>query len=176
MKFRIIILSAFCLLSAGIYAQEDNSKLRKDSLRAITDESLGIPEMSPVNNGMKKPEVKAETEIQQMEIQEIKLRRPFYMPYYSPMFYGDYSTGGMMAPNLYGYGSQSTLPGIGRINEASLMYQYNINDYWEIQAGLNATKFNFPFSTGQAFGTSGAVIYVSGLSVHMLRPVHTDFR
>ena len=132
MKFRIIILSAFCLLSVGIYAQEDNSKLRKDSLRAITDESIGIPEMSPVNNGMKKPEVKAETEIQQMEIQEIKLRRPFYMPY---------------------------LPGIGRINEASLMYQYNINDYWEIQAGLNATKFNFPFSTGQAFGTSGAVIY-----------------
>ena len=162
MKFRIIILSAFCLLSVGIYAQEDNSKLRKDSLRAITDESIGIPEMSPVNNGMKKPEVKAETEIQQMEIQEIKLRRPFYMPYHtnpSPMFYGDYSTGGMMAPNLYGYGSQSTLPGIGRINEASLMYQYNINDYWEIQAGLNATKFNFPFSTGQSFGTSGAVIY-----------------
>lgn len=39
------------------------------------------------------------------------------------------------------------------------MYQYNINDYWEIQAGLNATKFNFPFSTGQVFGTSGAVIY-----------------
>ena len=144
MKFRIIILSAFCLLSAGIYAQEDNSKLRKDSLRAITDESLGIPEMSPVNNGMKKPEVKAETEIQQMEIQEIKLRRPFYMPYHtnpSPMFYGDYSTGGMMAPNLYGYGSQSTLPGIGRINEASLMYQYNINDYWEIQAGLNAVIY-----------------------------------
>ena len=162
MKFKIIILSAFCLLSTGIYAQEDNSKLKKDSLRAITDESIGIPKISPANNGMKKPEVKAETEIQQMEIQEIKLRRPFYMPYYtnpSPMFYGDYSTGGMMAPNLYGYGSQSTLPGIGRINEASLMYQYNINDYWEIQAGLNATKFNFPFSTGQAFGTSGAVIY-----------------
>ena len=64
MKFRIIILSTFCLLSAGLYAQEDNSKLRKDSLRAITDESIGIPEMSPVNNGMKKPEVKAETEIQ----------------------------------------------------------------------------------------------------------------
>ena len=53
MKFRIIILSAFCLLSVGIYGQEDNSKLRKDSLRTITDESLGIPEMSPVNNGMK---------------------------------------------------------------------------------------------------------------------------
>ena len=51
MKFRIIILSAFCLLSAGIYAQEDNSKLRKDSLRAITDESIGIPEMSPVHTG-----------------------------------------------------------------------------------------------------------------------------
>ena len=62
--------------------KEDNSKLRKDSLRAITDESIGIPKISPANNGMKKPEVKAETEIQQMEIQEIKLRRPFYMPYY----------------------------------------------------------------------------------------------
>lgn len=162
MKFRIIILSAFCLISAGIYAQEDNSKLRKDSLKVITDKSIATPEISPLNNGMKKPETKVETEIPQMEIQEIKLRRPFYMPYHtnpSPMFYGDYSTGGKIAPNLYGYGSQYTMPGIGRLNEASLMFQYAINDFWEFQAGIDATKYNFPFSTGQMFNTSGAIIY-----------------
>ncbi len=164
MKIRTFIFPIFCCLATNIYTQENITRVWKDSLKIISKENIDNQSsiVKPFNIEGDMPEIKIEMEAQQMGIQEIKLRRPFYMPYHtnpSPMFYGDYSTGGMIAPNLYGYGSQSTLPGIGRINEASLMYQYNINDYWEIQAGLNATKFNFPFSTGQALGTSGAVIY-----------------
>ena len=164
MKIRTFIFPIFCCLATNIYTQENITRVWKDSLKIISKENIDNQSsiVKPFNIEGDMPEIKIEMEAQQMGIQEIKLRRPFYMPYHtnpSPMFYGDYSTGGMIAPNLYGYGSQSTLPGIGRINEASLMYQYNINDYWEIQAGLNATKFNFPFSIGQSFGTSGAVIY-----------------
>lgn len=164
MNIRIFLFPILCCIAVGVYAQENISGLKKDSLKIILSESSGNERMIGKSFTVKEelPEIKAETYIPQMEIQEIKLHRPFYMPYHtnpSPRFYGDYSTSGRILPNLYGYGSQSTLPGIGRINEASLTYRYTINDFWEFQAGLNVTRYNFPFSTGQAFGASGTVIY-----------------
>lgn len=164
MSIRIFLITALYCITVSVYAQENISGLKKDSLKTLSNEYVGSenPTVKPFAVKEEMPDIKPETDIPQMEIQEIRLRRPFYMPYYtnpSPMFYGDYSTNGKIAPNLYGYGSQSTLPGIGRINEASLMYRYDINDFWEIQGGVNATKYNFPFSTGQAFGAAGALIY-----------------
>ena len=158
MSIRIFLITALYCITVSVYAQENISGLKKDSLKTLSNEYVGSenPTVKPFAVKEEMPDIKPETDIPQMEIQEIRLRRPFYMPYYtnpSPMFYGD------IAPNLYGYGSQSILPGIGRINEASLMYRYDINDFWEIQGGVNATKYNFPFSTGQAFGAAGALIY-----------------
>ncbi len=164
MSIRMFLITVLCCTTVSVYAQENISGLKKDSLKTIPNEYAGSenPTVKPFSVKEKMPEIKSETDIPPMETQEIRYRRPFYMPYYtnpSPMFYGDYMTGGLIAPNLYGYGSQSTLPGIGRINEASLMYRYDINDFWEIQGGVNATKYNFPFSIGQAFGATGALIY-----------------
>lgn len=164
MSIRGFLFPVLCCVVLGIHAQENVSGLKKDSLKLIIKDSLDNLNPSVTSFAIKEdiPEIKPETELPQMEIPEIKLRRPFYMPYYtnpSPRFYGDYSTGGRIAPNLYGYGSQSTLPGIGRINEASLMYRYPVNDYFEFQAGVDVAKFNFPFSTRQSLSTSGSIIY-----------------
>lgn len=164
MNIRAFLLPALCSIAVSIHAQENRSELKKDTLKTISNESLesGSPTLIPFTTKEEMPDIKTETGTPQMGTQKIELSNPLYMPYYtnpSPMFYGDYSTGGMVVHNLYGYGSQSTLPGIGRINEASLMYRYDINDFWEIQGGLSATKFNFPFSTGQAFGASSTIIY-----------------
>lgn len=164
MSIRIFLITVLYCITAGVYAQENISSLKKDSLKTISNDYLGNenPTVKPFAVKEEIPEIKSETDIPQMEIQQIRYRRLFYMSYYtnpSPMFYGDYSTSGKIAPNLYGYGSQSTLPGIGRINEASLMYRYGINDFLEVQGGVDATKYNFPFSTGQAFGATGAIIY-----------------
>lgn len=93
---------------------------------------------------------------------DFRLSRPFYVPLYyvnpSPMFYGDYSTEGKLLPNLYGGGSQNTLPGIGRINRISFIYGRTC-DYFDVQAGVNAVKYSFPYSIGQSFGAFGTLIY-----------------
>lgn len=163
MSIRIFLLQILCCIAVCVHAQENVNWQKRDSLKTISNESLGSDR--PIRNTLsveeKIPEIKSETD-NTLKVQEIKLQTPFYMPYYinpSPIFYGDYSTGGTIVPKLYSYGSQTTLPGIGRINEASLMYRYLINDFWEIQAGVNAIKYNFPFSIGQSFGATGAILY-----------------
>ena len=91
--------------------------------------------------------------------------RPFYVPLYytnpSPMFYGDYSTVGRILPNLYGVGSQSTLPGLGRINRISFMYGWS-SGYFDVQTGVSATKYSLPYSVGQSFGAFGTLLYHPG--------------
>lgn len=163
MSIRIFLFQILCCIAVCVFAQENVSGLKRDSLKIILNENLGSD--SPIRKSFTVeediPEIKSETE-NFPKVQEIKLHSPFYIPYYvnpSTIYYGDYSTGGTIAHNLYGYGSQSTLSGIGRINEASLMYRYFINDFWEIQTGVNAIKYNFPFSIGQSFGATGAILY-----------------
>ena len=61
---------------------------------------------------------------------------PEYIPPYytnpSPMFRGDYSTGGPIATwgdnAIYGSGSRSTLPGLGVQTEAGMAYVRRLND------------------------------------------------
>lgn len=94
------------------------------------------------------------------------LKDPLYLPYStnpSPLFRGDYSTGGMLRqfPRsvLYGSGGQTSLPGMGRFNNASLGYQHALGDKFTLQLGVDATKINMTHTTGQAFSTSGALLY-----------------
>lgn len=64
---------------------------------------------------------------------DINTESPFYIPAYhinsSPMFYGDYSSCRQLFPNLYGSGSQTTIPGIGRVNQVSIFYQRQLNAF-----------------------------------------------
>ena len=94
---------------------------------------------------------------------DINTESPFYIPAYhinsSPMFYGDYSSCRQLFPNLYGSGSQTTIPGIGRVNQVSIFYQRQLNAFFDINAGINAVKFNLPYSLGQSFGMFGSLTY-----------------
>jgi len=97
---------------------------------------------------------------------QLNVSRPLVLPYFtnpSPLFLGDYSTSGVLFPFRYGAivgaGSQTTLPGIGRLNEASLGLVHSLGDRWTLQLGLQARKFSFPYAVGQHFATSGMLQY-----------------
>lgn len=60
---------------------------------------------------------------------------------------------------LFGSGGQTSVPGIGRFNNASLGYQHAFNQRLTLQFGVDAMKINMIHSTGQAFSTSGALRY-----------------
>lgn len=89
-----------------------------------------------------------------------------YLPYQinpSPLFKGDYSTSGILwqFPHgaMFGSGSQTSVPGIGLFNNASLGYQHVFNDRFELRLQADAMKINMMHSTGQVFSTSGALLY-----------------
>lgn len=88
------------------------------------------------------------------------------IPYYinpSPLFKGDYNTGGMVLPHRHGgwyaSGSQSSVPGIGRFNEATLTYAHRLNSKLSFQLSLDAMKVNMSHISGQTFSTSGMMLY-----------------
>ena len=147
-----------CLFIFGANGQENirenHIKLKNDSSRILSDK-VRIP-FNKTDLLLPNPNAKdVETAIDNTNF---KADRPFYIPLYyinpTPMFYGDYSTSGHIFSHFYGSGSQTTLPRIGRINEASIMFHHQFNNDFETRLGINATKYNFPKSTGQAFGLS----------------------
>ncbi len=159
----IYITLILCLFIFGANGQENirenHIKLKNDSSRILSDK-VRMP-FNKTDLLLPNPNAKdVETAIDNTNF---KADRPFYIPLYyinpTPMFYGDYSTSGHIFSHFYGSGSQTTLPGIGRINEASIMFHHQFNNDFEIRLGINATKYNFPKSTGQAFGIYGAMIY-----------------
>lgn len=94
------------------------------------------------------------------------LKESLRLPYQtnpSLLFRGDYSTSGVLRqfPHgmLFGSGGQTSVPGIGRFNNASLGYQHAFNQRLTLQLGVDAMKINMIHSTGQAFSTSGALRY-----------------
>ena len=88
------------------------------------------------------------------------------IPYYtnpSPLFKGDFSTDGILLPHRYGTllaaGSQTSVPGIGRFNEASLIYMHTLNDKLSFQLAIDAVKVNMSHLSGQAFSAEGMMLY-----------------
>lgn len=166
MKVQYAIVLLLSLFTVRLHAQHgierDTVRLRKDSLVSIPHkESISygkaVNTLNPKEYEVHKPSGK----VSGMNV-DFKLYRPFYVPLYytnpSPMFYGDYSTAGRILPSLYGTGSQSTLPGLGRINRISFMYGWS-NDYFDVQAGVSATKYSLPYSVGQSLGAFGTLLY-----------------
>ena len=137
MKFGYLWFSLLGCLPMGVYAQEgiskDSIRLSEDSLKTIPGWQNISPDFSPSYAGTKGVEVDNLMDILKVNTNvEWKLQKPFFLPPYytnpSPMFYGDYQTGGRISPYFYGSGSQSTLPGLGRINQASFQFRYPLND------------------------------------------------
>ena len=104
--------------------------------------------------------------IQLGDLPSFSLKEELRIPYHinpSPLFRGDYSTGGVLRQfhhgAVFGSGSQTSVPGIGRFNNASLGYQHIFNDRLSLQLRANAMKINMSHITGQAFSTAGRLTY-----------------
>ncbi len=103
---------------------------------------------------------------QPVSLRDFSLRERMDLPYQvNPglLFRGDYRTGGVMHQfahgTLFGSGGQTSLAGIGVINNASLGYQHLFNERLELELRANAMKVNMTHFTGQAFSTSGTLLY-----------------
>lgn len=135
----IVRMGIYLLLwgvSSDMVAQEDVKRIVRDSVRtsseiqegnsfsvsflhedfSVSDEktlSFPLPQPTPTDSLLR-----------------LSLKKPLVLPYYtnpSPMFRGDYSTGGIIKGFengvFYGSGEQTALPGIGLMNKASLGVQ-----------------------------------------------------
>lgn len=88
---------------------------------------------------------------------------------HSNTFFYDYNRWGKIASYMYGQSSQNTLPGIGIINQASLIYQKNFNSYFDIKIGINAIKYHLSNlkQSGQSFGLLGSATYLPTEKLHI---------
>ncbi len=164
----VLLTGLMLFLPQVLRAQEDTTRIVRDSLRLQTIERE--PLLAPV--GFELPSVDTRTSLPPLTHQptdsllRLPLEKPIALPYYtnpSPLFRGDYATGGLIGYSrhavLYGAGSQTTLPGIGILNQASLMYGISLGDQWEVQGGIGVTKMNVFPAIGQTFNASAALMY-----------------
>ncbi|WP_303011156.1 hypothetical protein [uncultured Bacteroides sp.] len=156
------------LIPLSLPAQE-----KKDSIRILRDSISIRPESMPFHSSVPGISSFRKTDIAplypsgQLHLPLNFLRKgEIRLPYQtnpSPRFKGDYSTGGILKQfshgALFGSGQQTSVPGIGRFNNASLGYRHIFNDKFELQLQAYAMKINMTHSTGQAFSTSGALLY-----------------
>ena len=160
--YAFILMS--CFFCTNIFGQE---AVNKDTIRhntAIkTSSDKKFIAFDRETSVIKNMEVSGVQNYNSATVSDINTESPFYIPAYhinsSPMFYGDYSSCGQLLPNLYGSGSQTTIPGIGRVNQVSIFYQRQLNALFDINAGINTVKFNLPYSIGQSFGAFGSLTY-----------------
>lgn len=162
---RLGLLALLAFVPLLLCAQEDSARFARDSVRMRPGGSE--PLFSPIELSPKQF-LPTPTPLPRptYSMPHFSLKDPLYLPYStnpSPLFRGDYSTGGMLRqfPRsvLYGSGGQTSLPGMGRFNNASLGYQHALGDKFTLQLGVDATKINMTHTTGQAFSTSGALLY-----------------
>lgn len=164
MKNSLVLTFMILFFHSGLFGQEI---VRKDSIThdSLVGKTIDFQSIDMSIDKMKVQDYEFINEISQDSLKTIEftLEKPFYIPMYhvdrSPMSFGDYNSYGMLFPNLYGYGSQTTIPGIGMVNNMSFMYQRQINTYFNFNAGVNATKYSLPYSIGQSFGVFGSVTY-----------------
>ena len=153
----------------SIWAQEDTLRVNRDSLRPILKESKGtqfIPFQVPVDKRM---DVSLLQKYSTDSSFHLSFKKPsFIIPYYtnpSPMFKGDYHTSGTLFAcrngMMTGFGSQTSLPGIGRSNDVSFIYTHYISPQWNFSVGMNVNKLHMSHFTGQSFGVSGTLSYLA---------------
>lgn len=164
-----IRLGLFVLFVSGLQplsAQEDRGRFTFDSLQVGPKGGAWLPEMNLLSGKAAYPSVSQERLFKLPDFSRYTLKESFRLPYHtnpSPMFRGDYSTGGVMHRSSKGAvvasGSQTSLPGLGRMNEASLGYLYAINPRLALQVSVNAVKMNMSHLSRQAFSASGVLTY-----------------
>ena len=166
MKKRIVTLLLMGLLVLNGWAQEDTLRIIRDSLQMKPQgEALVSPIQTSVHEQVDVP-ISSSLPFDSSSLR-LNLTRPsLIIPYAtnpSPLFLGDYSTSGILFAHrngaLVGAGGQTSIPGIGRSNDASLMYIHSLGSQWSFSVGLDANKMHMNHFTGQAFGASGTLSY-----------------
>lgn len=154
-----LFISGLQLLSA----QEDGTRFTLDSMLIKPKAAFQLPSVNLLPEKTVYPLINP---IQLGDLPSFSLKEELRIPYHinpSPLFRGDYSTGGVLRqfPHgaVFGSGSQTSVPGIGRFNNASLGYQHIFNDRLSLQLRANAMKINMSHITGQAFSTAGRLTY-----------------
>ena len=144
-------------------AQEDSTRFTLDSMLIKPKAAFQLPSVNLLPEKTVYPLINP---IQLGDLPSFSLKEELRIPYHinpSPLFRGDYSTGGVLRqfPHgaVFGSGSQTSVPGIGRFNNASLGYQHIFNDRLSLQLRANAMKINMSHITGQAFSTAGRLTY-----------------
>ena len=161
-----IRLGMFLLLisvSLSLSAQEDSTHMINDSIHTSSRTSFKLLPPDPFMERATYPLYPSDAYPYKPmnHPPEISLKKEIYLPYYtnpSPIFRGDYQTDGIIKA-FFGSGTQTSLPGIGRFNNASLGYQHVLNPKLALQLSVNAMKINMSHISGQAFSTSGALLY-----------------
>lgn len=150
-------------ISQLLLAQEDSTRFARDSVQIKPESGMYSPlKLSPekfISSPLLKPEYSD-------SLPDFSLKESLDLPYQtnpSLLFRGDYRTNGILMQSrygtLYGSGGQTSVPGIGRFNEAELLYQHMLNKNLMFQVGMDAMKINMPYITGQTFSASGALTY-----------------
>lgn len=162
LKLPILLFFIPQLLSAQEY--NDSIRISYDSI-SIKPEGIlqySTPELFPEKNTA----LPLSPSYQPERIPRFSLRGNIYIPYQtnpSPLFRGDYRTNGILHQFdhgvVFGSGGQTSLPGIGRFNDATLSYRHLFNDKLSFQLDANAMKINMSHITGAAFSTSGTLLY-----------------
>lgn len=161
----LLTLLALWLGAAGVRAQEDSTRVRRDSVRtSFSGSEQPVPAYGAASVNDALPVAPLRSVVNPLP--QFRPNPAGAPPYYtnpSPLFRGDYSTGGTLGVwrgNVFtGSGSQTSIPGIGRMNEAAVGYMRRLNDRLALQASINAVKLNMSYFNAQAFGLSTALTY-----------------
>lgn len=172
-RLGLLLLLAF--VSQLLSAQEDSTRLVRDSGQANPVFSGSLSNSS----GLSPEGLLPASSLQQASSPSLSRFLPgesFSLPYRinpSLLFRGDYSTDGALwqfpRGEIYGSGGQTSVPGIGRFNDAALMYRQVLSRNLSFQLALDAMKINMSHITGQAFNASGAFSYhlSEGVAFHL---------
>lgn len=162
---RLLPVLALLFVSSVLRAQEDSTRVRRDSVSASFSGNLlpALPDAPAPSAGSLSGKLSPDAG---QTLPRFLPNPANALPYYtnpSPMFRGDYTTGGTLGRSgrnlFWGSGSQNSIPGIGRMNEATLGYQRELNDKLALQASINAIKMNMDHFSGQSFTAGGALVY-----------------
>ena len=163
MKGRWIWIALLCPLS--LWGQEQKGDSLRYTPEFQTDVGHTPMQALPVRTDAVLPS------LPQPDTARIELRLPLtdtnpVRPYAinpSPLYLGDYATQSYLLRYRQGawmgMGEQTTLPGIGRINEATLLWSQQWSDRLSMQAYLSATQLEMEFLHRHVWGVGGALQY-----------------
>ena len=164
-KICLLVAITLLLCAAGVRAQEDSTRVRRDSVRTSfsgSERPVSSYGAASANDALPVSPLRGVAN----PLPQFRPNPADAPPYYtnpSPLFRGDFSTGGTLGVwrgNVFtGSGSQTSIPGIGRMNEAAVGYARQLNDRLALQASINAVKLNMSHFNAQAFGLSTALTY-----------------